>query len=98
MSIWHERRLHIPADHPSAAGHFPGRPIIPGALLLDAVLAAIGPPFPLALRGVKFLCPAAHGTALLLRWQGGEGAPYRFECTAAAGLILSGTLAPEGTT
>ena len=26
--------LQIAADHPTGAGHFPGNPIIPGALLL----------------------------------------------------------------
>ncbi len=28
------------ADHPVFGGHFPGRPIVPGALLLDEVLHA----------------------------------------------------------
>ena len=96
MSLWREQALHIPADHPSAAGHFPGRPIIPGALLLDAVLAAIGAPCPFTLSNVKFLRSVPHGAALLIRWQGGNGAPYRFECSAASGLVLSGALAPGG--
>jgi len=33
--------LDIPAEHPAAAGHFPGNPIIPGAWLLDALLHAL---------------------------------------------------------
>ena len=32
--------LSIPADHPALAGHFPGNPVTPGALLLDAVVRA----------------------------------------------------------
>jgi 3-hydroxymyristoyl/3-hydroxydecanoyl-(acyl carrier protein) dehydratase len=31
----------VPNDHPSLAGHFPGHPIVPGVVLLDAVLDAI---------------------------------------------------------
>jgi 3-hydroxyacyl-[acyl-carrier-protein] dehydratase len=31
----------IPADHPALPGHFPGRPIVPGVVVLDRVLAAI---------------------------------------------------------
>ena len=26
----HEREVSVPADHPAFAGHFPGRPILPG--------------------------------------------------------------------
>ena len=35
------RTLLIGADHPALVGHFPGNPVIPGALLLDEVLHAI---------------------------------------------------------
>lgn len=31
----------VPADHPSLAGHFPGRPIVPGVVLLDLIYEAI---------------------------------------------------------
>jgi len=31
----------VRADHPCLPGHFPGRPIVPGVLLLDQVLAAL---------------------------------------------------------
>ncbi|ROZ79475.1 hypothetical protein [Ramlibacter sp. WS9] len=31
----------VAMDHPSLPGHFPGRPVVPGVLLLDHVLQAI---------------------------------------------------------
>lgn len=36
-----DAHIAIPHDHPSLAGHFPGQPIVPGVVLLDAVLDAI---------------------------------------------------------
>jgi 3-hydroxyacyl-[acyl-carrier-protein] dehydratase len=33
--------LNIAEDHPSFAGHFPGFPVLPGAVLLDEMLRAI---------------------------------------------------------
>lgn len=51
----------IPAEHPSLPGHFPGRPVVPGVVLLDRVLEAIERVHPtlsaLRLPQVKFLRP-----------------------------------------
>ena len=88
--MWHERELLIPADHPSAAGHFPSNPIIPGALLLDAVVAAAAPGQACTIRSAKFLIPVAQGTALQLRWQDNG----KFECRGTGdALVMSGMLA-----
>lgn len=60
----------VPADHPSLAGHFPGNPIVPGAVLLDAVLAAIRAQQPctlLSMPGVKFLQPVLPRERIELR-------------------------------
>ena len=82
----HERRLAddmsaiplpIGADHPSFAGHFPGRPLVPGAVLLaevvevllaDAELAAAMGPAP-TLGVVKFLAFVQPGASLSVRFQ-----------------------------
>lgn len=36
----HVFELRFGADHPALPGHFPGRPIVPGVVLLDSVLGA----------------------------------------------------------
>jgi 3-hydroxyacyl-[acyl-carrier-protein] dehydratase len=40
-SAAHSSPLAIPAEHPAYAGHFPGNPVLPGVVLLDAVVQAL---------------------------------------------------------
>ncbi len=66
------RRVEIAVDHPAFAGHFPGRPMLPGVALVaeameaaaaDPALArAIGPAPRLSV--VKFLAPVLPGATL----------------------------------
>jgi 3-hydroxymyristoyl/3-hydroxydecanoyl-(acyl carrier protein) dehydratase len=37
-----DAHLSFPASHPAFAGHFPGAPLVPGALLIAAALEALG--------------------------------------------------------
>jgi 3-hydroxymyristoyl/3-hydroxydecanoyl-(acyl carrier protein) dehydratase len=58
-------RFRIPPDHPALSGHFPGRPIVPGVVLIQESLAAI--PDTAGRRAVrleeaKFLVPVPPGT------------------------------------
>lgn len=74
------------AGHPTAAGHFPGNPILPGALLLDAIVRTIsrGADVPaITIQSAKFLHPVRPGDALRVEWHS-KGADTRFSCALAA--------------
>jgi 3-hydroxyacyl-[acyl-carrier-protein] dehydratase len=94
MTGWARRRIQVPESHATALGHFPGRPIVPGALLLDEVAAILAGPGPLTFRAVKFLTPVRHGEPLDLCWQTQDGGLCRFEVRGSEGLttVLTGTL------
>jgi 3-hydroxymyristoyl/3-hydroxydecanoyl-(acyl carrier protein) dehydratase len=64
--------LAIAGDHPAYAGHFPGRPVLPGVVLLDHAVLAIEEACPLRLSGVllaKFYHPVSPGQALRLEFR-----------------------------
>ena len=65
--------LTFPADHPAFPGHFPGDPVVPGALLLDEALAAVcaarGLSYEaLQVHSAKFVHPVRPGQDVELRW------------------------------
>lgn len=83
----------VEASHPSLAGHFPGRPIVPGVVLLDRVVEAIeaahGPLAALRLPQVKFLQPLLPGEAARVELEG--AAPrWRFRVLRGQALLASG--------
>ena len=83
----------IPSDHPSLPGHFPGRPIVPGVVVLERVLDAIesthGPLGALRLPQVKFLQPLLPGeTADVLL--SGDAPRWRFRVVRGETLLASG--------
>jgi 3-hydroxyacyl-[acyl-carrier-protein] dehydratase len=66
-----------PSDHPALVGHFPGRPIMPGVVLLDqAILFAEGLlGYQIAgwqIRSAKFFSPVAPGELLVFVLNIGE--------------------------
>lgn len=86
----------VPPDHPCLPGHFPGRPLVPGVMVLDQVLAAVeaqhGPLGPLRLPQVKFASPLLPGEAARVELEG--GAPrWRFRVLRAETLVASGEVA-----
>jgi 3-hydroxymyristoyl/3-hydroxydecanoyl-(acyl carrier protein) dehydratase len=96
--------LPVDPEHPVFAGHFPGRPIVPGVLLIDWALAAIQDVVPEAmsiaeLGTVKFLQPVRPGAELLLLFSIADNAgsapaakkiTLRIECEGQ--LVASATL------
>ncbi len=83
----------IPPDHPSLPGHFPGRPIVPGVVLLERVIEAIeckdGALGPLRLPQVKFIQPLLPDEIANIVLAG--GAPrWRFRVLRGATLLASG--------
>lgn len=76
--------LPIAADHPAYAGHFPGRPILPGVVLLDAALYALAACLDRQdttgqLKSAKFHSPVQPGEALTLHATALPAGGYRFE-------------------
>lgn len=58
----HSTTFRVPASHAALAGHFPGHPVVPGVVVLDAVISAaedwLGVPLTaLGLRQAKFVAP-----------------------------------------
>ena len=55
--------LSISVGHPALPGHFPGNPIVPGALILSEVIQAATPQYRIiGVAAAKFITPLRPGT------------------------------------
>lgn len=84
-------RFVIGPDHPSLPGHFPGRPVVPGVVLLSEVLACLPPGT--TLLTAKFTAPVLPGTGIDVQAAPGAGGRIAFACFAAGQPVLHGTAA-----
>jgi 3-hydroxyacyl-[acyl-carrier-protein] dehydratase len=84
----------LAADHPCLAGHFPGHPLVPGVLALDAALLAIGESLGAEVAGlqaVKFLAAILPGDEIAICRAAPEAGRVRFECRRTDQVALRGT-------
>jgi 3-hydroxymyristoyl/3-hydroxydecanoyl-(acyl carrier protein) dehydratase len=93
----HTAEITFAVGHPAAQGHFPGNPVIPGAVLLDEVLGAIRAAQNRAEAGfeilsVKFLRPVKPGARLKLLWDDDAAGRIQFQCLLSDQPAVSGTL------
>lgn len=92
----------IPSDHPCLPGHFPGRPLVPGVVVLERVLMAIEqqtglPMAALHIPQVKFMAPLLPEQVATIALEGAQPR-WRFEVMGEGELLVRGQVvmvAPE---
>jgi acyl-coenzyme A synthetase/AMP-(fatty) acid ligase len=87
----------VPPGHPALTGHFPGRPIVPGVVLLDHALDAIGCALGKSfgacrIESAKFLSPAEPGEVLDVAYETSASGAIRFTVRAGARTVASGAV------
>lgn len=89
--------LVIAADHPAFAGHFPGLPIVPGVVLLDETLHAMGQAIGVDLSScqissVKFLSPVHPGEPVSVSYDISSNRSIRFDIVSNERKVATGSI------
>ena len=84
-----------PADHQAVEGHFPGNPLIPGAVLLSDTLrtieASIGRPLTLSgIKSAKFHSPTRPGDRVAIEFALPAAGQIKFTCAVGGTKVLTG--------
>ena len=90
----------FPPDHAAAQGHFPGNPIIPGALLLSETLRAIETSLgkvlsPYQIRSAKFTRPVRPGERVSIDFSRRDEKRISFSCRVGVTPVLAGEVVCE---
>lgn len=80
-----------PLNHPCYEGHFPGKPILPGVVLLELVVKRVGRGAPRAIPAVKFQRALAPGETFTLHWKNGVER-VSFRCESGGEPVAEGTI------
>lgn len=88
--------ISIPGTHPALPGHFPGAPVVPGALLLDRIIAAVESAFDCTVSEIvsaKFHKPLRPETDVHVTVSGEvEDGAVTFRCALDGASIADGRL------
>ncbi|MCP9451692.1 MAG: hypothetical protein NNA23_03300 [Nitrospira sp.] len=92
-----ERTVVIGFDHPSIAGHFPRRPIVPGVVILGEVLETIrlAEPDLKTVSGIpvaKFASPLKPGECLVIKVTRTALEQVSFVCRVGERVVASGII------
>jgi len=92
--------LAVAADHPAYQGHFPGTPVLPGVVLLDATIDALekagkGPTGYWEVSSAKFQSLVRPGESLTLHHETLPNGSIRFAIRAADRPVANGLIVPS---
>src|SRR5271166_2258425 len=93
----HVERLDIAPDHPAYPDHFPGAPILPGVVLLDAALHTLETslridPATCRIAAAKFHAVVRPGDPLQIEYEVLPGDSIRFSILSADRAVATGML------
>jgi 3-hydroxymyristoyl/3-hydroxydecanoyl-(acyl carrier protein) dehydratase len=93
----YERTVSVHKDHPALAGHFPGRPIVPGVLVLEEVIQTLKDQYDAdlvitELPAVKLFSPLLPEESLNITVETEGPDTAAFLCRAGSRLIASGSI------
>lgn len=92
--------MRVAASHPALPGHFPGHPVVPGVVLLDAVIAELARYVGGAVRvtgfpAVKFLAPLEPEQDATVTFTSRRPGQAGFEIAAGGATVASGSVSYE---